>query len=216
MNAKDQISSVDVLSCLKCLESFVVRRAVCSVPTNQLKRIFISIIKEIPTTDVPTWLVTTLSSGSSGRRWPKDEEFSESLQRYRAYANPLDRCKFVLETIELGYGHKERTSFESATIEHVMPQTLSEKWKLDIGADAELVHDKWIDRLGNLTLSGYNSELSNSPFEKKRILLASSNYELNKWIADRRQWTEAELTSRSALLSNRAIVAWPRSISSVT
>ncbi|MEH2568044.1 uncharacterized protein with ParB-like and HNH nuclease domain [Bradyrhizobium sp. AZCC 2289] len=148
LNAGHNISSVDVLSCLKCLESFVVRRAVCGVPTNQLKRIFISIIKEIPTTDVPTWLVTTLSAGSSGRRWPKDEEFSESLQRYRAYANPLDRCKFVLETIELGYGHKERTTFESATIEHVMPQTLSEKWKLDVGPDVELVHEKWIDRLG--------------------------------------------------------------------
>ncbi|WP_442896219.1 HNH endonuclease family protein [Bradyrhizobium sp. AZCC 2289] len=71
-------------------------------------------------------------------------------------------------------------------------------------------------RLGNLTLSGYNSELSNSPFEKKRTLLANSNYELNKWIAERSQWTETELTSRSEELSNRAIVAWPRIIPSVT
>jgi uncharacterized protein with ParB-like and HNH nuclease domain len=209
-NEDDGIAAEEVVNILGCIESFVVRRAVCSVPTNQLKRVFLSLAKEMPETEVLDWLLTTLSGGASGRRWPKDEEFADSLGQYRAYANPIDRCKFVLETLELGYGHKEPASFDAASIEHIMPQTLSAEWKADLGDEWDAVYEKWLDRLSNLTLTGYNSELSNSPFAKKRQLMASSNFELNKWIAAQERWTEQELQNRSVVLFKRAKMAWPR------
>lgn len=203
-------SSVEVSQCLSTIESFAVRRAVCGVPTNQLKRIFLSLAKDMPAIDVPSWLSRTLATGSSGRRWPKNEEFREALFRYRAYASPLDRCKFLLEAFEESHAHKEAVAFESATIEHVMPRTLNPAWKKVLGDRADDVHEKWLDLLGNLTLTGYNSELSNAPFAKKKALLGDSHFEMNKWIASREKWNEVEMRERTELLFERAKEIWPR------
>lgn len=208
--SKGTVTSDDVVKCLATIESFAVRRAVCAVPTNQLKRIFLSVAKDMPSTDIPAWLTTTLGAGSSGRRWPKDEEFKDSLLRYRAYAQPIDRCKFLLETIEEHHGHREPATFESATIEHVMPQKLSAEWRAMLGDGASAIHEKWLDLLGNLTLTGYNSELSNDPFPKKKTLLSDSHFEMNKWIAARERWTEVELRERTDLVFTKAKAIWPR------
>jgi uncharacterized protein with ParB-like and HNH nuclease domain len=209
-HAQGKVPDVDVARCLQLLESYVVRRTVCRVATNQLKKIFLSLTKEFPTEAVSGWLEKTLASGTSGRRWPKDEEFRDALVSYRAYAQPVDRCKFVLETIEAHYGHKELATFATATIEHVMPQTLSLEWQAALGDKAHEVHDRWLDTFGNLTLTGYNSELSNSPFSKKRELLSDSHFELNKWIAAQGQWTEQEIRARTELLFEQARQVWAR------
>jgi len=209
-HSRGAIPAHDVEESLRIIESFAIRRAVCAVPTNQLKRIFLSAAKEVPDAGTPGWLSKFLAGGTSGRRWPKDEEFREMLLRYRAYAQPLDRCKFLLESIEQQYGHKEPSTFGGATIEHVMPQTLTAAWRSMLGKSADETHEKWLDRLGNLTLTGYNSELSNSPFLSKKKLLADSHFEMNKWIADRDCWGEAELTARTAELFAKASLIWPR------
>ena len=131
----------DAANCFEIIESFAVRRAVCGVPTNQLKRIFLTAAKGMPATgEISGWLRTMLADGASGRRWPKDEEFKDFLLRYRAYSNPLTRCKFILESLEDSYGHREPASYASATIEHVMPQTLSPEWRTELGPDAEATH----------------------------------------------------------------------------
>jgi hypothetical protein len=207
-----RLSADEVTRCLKLVESFAVRRAVCAVPTNQLKRIFLAVAKDMPAADVASWLGKTLAGGSSGRRWPKDEEFKDSLLRYRAYAQPLERCKFLLETLEDQHFHKEPATFVTATIEHVMPQTLTAEWRGMLGPEADNLHEKWLDLLANLTLTGYNSELSNYPFAKKRQLLSDSHFEMNKWIAARERWTEAELRERTDIIFTLANQAWPREL----
>jgi hypothetical protein len=164
----------------------------------------------MPDHDVSGWLSKTLATGQSGRRWPKDEEFKDALLRYRAYAQPIDRCKFILETIETGYGHKEPSTFAHATIEHVMPQTLNDDWRHALGEAANATHERWLDLLGNLTLTGYNPELSNSSFSTKRQLLSNSHFEMNKWIAQKETWTETELKERSELLFHQASENWER------
>ena len=205
----DFVSTQDVESCLQIIESFNVRRAVCAVPTNQLKRVFLSMTKDMPATQIPRWLAQALAAGASGRRWPKDDEFRESFQRYRAYAN-VDRCKFLLETIEAQHSHKEQATFDRATIEHVLPQTLSDEWRSTLGDRADEIYDKWLDLLGNLTLSAYNSELSNKPFSEKKKLLGDSHFEMNQWIAARDSWTEADLLERTDELFTRARLIWVR------
>lgn len=209
-HATQTMTAGEVAACIAIIESFAVRRTLCAVPTNQLKRIFLSIAKEMPAADIPRWLSITLAAGHSGRRWPKDDELKDSLARYRAYAQPIDRCKFLLESIEQDYEHKEPATFERATIEHVMPQTLNAEWSSMLGENAASIHEQWLDLLGNLTLSGYNSELFNHPFSKKKALLAESHFEINKWIAARDRWTEVELRERTDALF--AIVAriWAR------
>lgn len=201
----------DVTACLEIIEAFAVRRAICAVPTNQLKRIFLSAAKDMPEKgNIADWLGTMLAEGVGGRRWPKDEEFQDYLLRYRAYSNPIDRCKFILETLEEFNGHKEPASYEKATIEHIMPQTLSPEWRAELGEKADAVHERWLDLLGNLTLSGYNSELYNYPFSVKRGLLSDSHFVMNQWISAQQQWGEAEMNARSTLLFESAKKIWAR------
>lgn len=207
-----RVSTKDVATCLAVIESYAVRRTVCAVPTNQLKRIFLSLTKEMPSRNVAVWLKGTLAQGSSGRRWPKDDEFREALFRYRAYAPPVDRCMFLLECLEASYKHKETVDFGNATIEHVMPRSLTPEWEAMLGSDAAVTHDRWLDCIGNLTLTGYNSELSNFRFEKKKQMLKESHYEMNKWIASHNRWTENEIRERVDALATKAIMIWPRPV----
>ena len=122
----------------------------------------------------------------------------------------MDRCRLILETLENDIGHKEPASFTDATIEHVMPQNLSQEWKTQLGADAAAIHERWLDTFGNLTLTGYNSELSNSGFGKKKQLLADSHFEMNKAIAASATWDEAAIRNRALELFERAQSLWAR------
>ncbi len=209
-HARGDVTTENVQQCLTVIESYTVRRAVCAVPTNQLKRVFLALAKEFANGDAAEWLRATLAGWGAGRRWPKDEEFKDGLLRYRAYGNPVDRCKFILEALEDDYGHKERAAFSNATIEHIMPQSMTEEWQTALGPTASQVHERWLDVIGNLTLTAYNAELSNSPFAKKKTILADSHFELNKEVIAQAQWTEQEITARTAALFKRAKRIWAR------
>lgn len=150
------ISAGDVLGVLAALESFFIRRMVCRVPTNQLKRIFLGLTRELPQEYPVPFVVRYLANGVSGRRWPKDEEFRNEWLVYPAYSGSNDRCRLVLETLEADYAHKEPASFEAATIEHIMPQTLTDHWRNHLGDEAERVHEQFRDTIGNLALTAYN------------------------------------------------------------
>ena len=195
---------------LAMIESFAVRRAVCGVPTNQLKRIFLLLAKDLPQRDVPDWLASTLSAGASGRRWPKDDELRQALARYRAYSAPVDRCKFILESIEDHFEHRERVDYATATIEHVMPQAMTAEWETMLGPESAEAHEQWLDRLGNLTLTAYNGPLSNLPFDHKRGILSQSHFELNRWIAEQEEWTASQISQRGDMLFERVRLIWPR------
>lgn len=208
---RSKLTTTALCECLRTIEAFAVRRTVCDVPTNQLKRIFLQLAKNFHEDDTPAWLRSDLASGLHGARWPKDDEFQLAWQSYRVY-NPtrLDRCKLILETLEEHHGHKEPTAFASATIEHVMPVTLTDDWRAMLGDKAEEVHGLHLHTIGNLTLTGYNSELSNSPFAKKKVMLAGSHFELNKYFADRDTWGAEQILARSKALGERARQVWAR------
>lgn len=113
--------------------------------------------------------------------------------------------------------HKER-NLDSVrlTIEHVMPQTLSPVWQAEIEATmsktdrAAYVHDEVVNTLGNLTLTAYNSELSNRSFaEKKSAWLGDSNLQLNREIAKHKHWGAKEIRTRGRLLATRMNSLWP-------
>lgn len=205
-----KISAIEVTSALDAIESFVIRRAVCGAPTNQLKRVFLALVKDLPEQNPAAHLIANMAAGASGRRWPKDDELQRELFRYRAYSNPVDRCKLLLETIEASYGHKETVDFGTATIEHIMPQTLNDDWVTVLGEEAVSDHERWKDLLSNLTLSGYNSELSNYSFSKKQPMLQSSNFMMNKWIAEQSDWTVKHLETRSQILFEKMKEIWRR------
>ncbi|HEY9605752.1 MAG TPA: HNH endonuclease family protein, partial [Allocoleopsis sp.] len=120
-----------------------------------------------------------------------------------------DRAKLLLESIEESLT-KEQVNPKSLTVEHIAPQKLTREWQQMLGKNYSTVHKKWLHTLGNLTLTGYNSELSNRPFEEKLLLLKTSNLTLNQYFQNIDVWNEETIISRAQYLADIAIKVWPR------
>lgn len=204
------VTTEEMTECVAIIESFAVRRYICGVPTNQLKRIFLSLVDVVQRGHTVTNLRATLAKGTLGRRWPRDDEFKENWVRYRLYSRPVDRCKFILESLEEAHEHKEPVDPSAATIEHIMPQTLTTDWRDALGDAAEEVRERWLHTIGNLTLTAYNSELSNSAFSTKRKMLDESHFELNRGVATNDSWDAAAIEARAGELWSLAQQIWPR------
>ncbi len=116
----------------------------------------------------------------------------------------------ILETIEANFEHHEEVRLDEITIEHVMPQTLSAEWESMLGANALAVHAEWLHTIGNLTLTGYNPELSNKSYSEKRAVYALSHFELNRYFANFDSWGQPMIADRAAALFRFALQLWPR------
>ena len=90
-----------------------------------------------------------------------------------------------------------------------MPQTLTGEWQISLGTDWETTHELLLHTLGNLTLTAYNSELSNEAFEKKRLRLSESHLEINKSFASNQSWNREDIEKRSEDLAELALTIWP-------
>ena len=121
------------------------------------------------------------------------------------------RCKLILDALETSYGHKEPAALDAATIEHVMPQTLTQQWRnmLAENGDPDKAHVLLVDTIGNLTLTAYNSELSNLGFQEKKEFYATSNYSLNGCFAAYLVWNAEQIEDRASKLWERAKEIWP-------
>jgi uncharacterized protein with ParB-like and HNH nuclease domain len=207
-NANGRLSSKQLLGCLKAIETYIVRRAVCGIPTQALNRYFPTIYKSLDRTDVAESLKNTLKKGTGAQRMPDDEEFNQHLRERSLYGYKI--LRYVLEQIE-NYENKEIVDFGKLQIEHVMPQTLSEDWKKVLGDNWELLHQKYLDNLGNLTLTGYNPEYSNKSFVEKRDAengFRNSRLRLNSDLAKLNTWNEEEIKRRAERLSKVALEIW--------
>ena len=128
---------------------------------------------------------------------------------YGKNAKTNDRVKLILETIERRMT-KEMVDTDNLTIEHIMPQKLTANWEDMLGYNHEQIHKTWLHTLGNLTLTGYNSGLSNKQFSDKVSLLKDSNVSLNKYFSDKNVWNKEEIEKRANYLADLAIEIWSR------
>lgn len=207
-----KIKESEFIEILAILENFILRRFICDVPTRGLNRVFIRLYSATQKDQGLTGLrfVDCLKSSLQTQGYPSDSEFEKGLQTTPLYGgNRSEKGRLILEAIERNYGHKERVSFEEVSIEHIMPQILTEDWKKMLGEDAEADHELLKHTLGNLTLTGYNSEMSNAPFSKKRNFYIDSHFELNKCFDLTEIWTRQEIENRSRELCNHALKIWP-------
>lgn len=207
------LSNIQFAEILKTLENYLLRRAVCGFPSNQLNKIFPETFKKLQQ-DYPNDLVLGLKSFLQTRGYPKDAEFRNSLMTAKFYGgSPLNiRTELILETIEQHFGHKEMINFETTktSIEHIMPQTLSLQWQKHLGEDWEITYEINQHNLGNLTLVavGYNSQMSNDNFENKRQVLINSHIDLNKYFQNINQWSREAIEVRSADLADKCLEIW--------
>lgn len=196
---------------LTIIESYVFRRAICGIPTNALNKIFATMGKEIDKTNYLESFKTRLVSMDKYRRFPEDEEFKQNLVVKDLYHYP--RRNYWLRKLE-NYQHKEPITVENYTIEHIMPQSenLSKEWKTELGPNWKEIHKRYLHTLGNLTLTGYNSELSKRPFIEKRDMnggFKDSHLRLNSDLASLDHWNEQEIENRAQRLSELATIVWP-------
>ena len=134
----------------------------------------------------------------------------EGLLAYDLYEGSRpEKRRLIFETFEQDHEHKEPAEIRGLTVEHVMPQHLTDEWREALGPYANATHTRLLHTLGNLTLTGYNPELSNRPFSEKRRLFQDSNLAMNRDIANESEWGPEQIRSRAERLAARAIKIWP-------
>ncbi len=205
-----KISKSDFISILKLVEAYVFRRAICGVPTNSLNKTFATISKEVNKAEYLESVFAAFLLKDSYKRLPSDEEFVRELIIKDVY-NFRNR-NYLLRKLE-NFNRKEIVDIEAYTIEHIMPQNknLSPEWRQDLGANWEEVQKTYLHTLGNLTLTRYNSELSDRPFKEKRDMeggFADSPLRLNKGLGKLEAWNEDEITKRARTLADLALQVW--------
>ncbi|MFK4121878.1 DUF262 domain-containing protein [Streptomyces longwoodensis] len=212
-----ELDSAETARALAYIESFLVRRMICRIPTNNLNRIFQSVPGQLPL-DVPVTDGLHRLLSSENRFWPDDVELREKIRTAPFYQyGRWQQRKLVLQRLEESYGHPEPVNFAAAqlTIEHVMPQSPEDAWLRALAEDAgqeetaEQLHAQYQHTLGNLTLTAVNAELSNHPFGRKQDLLRGSHLEMNRRIAATERWGVREILARADELADHAIALWP-------
>jgi uncharacterized protein with ParB-like and HNH nuclease domain/predicted transport protein len=203
-----KISKEDFVFVLKLIISYVFRRVVCGVPTNSLNKTFAKLYSEINSNDFIESLVAILELKDSYFRFPKDDEFMTNFLEKDIYNMRIRN--YILDKLE-NYEHKEKINVDEYTIEHIMPQTLTNEWKKELGEKWEEVYDKYLHGLGNLTLTGYNSEYSNASFKEKRDMkkgFKESHLMLNKDLAKLETWNKKEIEKRAKKLIETSKEIW--------
>ena len=143
---------------------------------------------------------------------PRDEEVQEGIRTRKAYGGGATRSAFAVlcELMEAEHG-EESPARDRLTIEHVMPQKLTDEWKQALGGDAEEIHGRHRDRLTNLTLSGdvTNAVMGTGTFNAKREVYRNSSIGITRCLADEMEWNEEALERRAEELARRALDRWP-------
>jgi len=204
----------DLLRAVRLVESYVFRRAVCGIPTNSLNKTFATFRRALDKNRYLESIEAHFLSLPSYRRFPRDEEFERELKRRDVY-NFRSRS-YWLRRIE-NYGRKEPVPVDEYTIEHILPQNenLSPEWQKALGPNWKKVQETWLHTLGNLTLTGYNSEYSDRPFPEKRDMpggFRESPLRLNQGLGAVEVWNEEAIQARADRLAKLALEVWPAPI----
>ena len=206
-----RIEKLDLIEILRLVESYVFRRAICGIPTNTLNKVFASLMTEVDKSNYLKSLQAAFQKLSSTRRYPLNSEFREAFFIKDVYN--FSRCNYLLRKLE-EYEHKESINPTDYTIEHVMPQNpnLSDEWKEELGENWQEIQEKYLHTIGNLTLTGYNPELRDRSFKKKKEHkpggFRDSRLRLNNSLVQAEKWNEQAIRARAEELAEKACKIW--------
>ena len=206
------IDAITMARIVELVISYVFRRAVCQIPTNSLNKTFATFTSGLDKTNYLGEIEVKFSLMENYRRFPDDREFTQALEHNDLYH--FKRCIYMFDKLE-NNGAKEHATVSSYTIEHIMPQNPepSENWRQALGEDWQNVQRTWLHTLGNLTLTGYNSEMSDHDFADKRDSekgFRFSPLRLNEGLGQLESWNAEEIQHRAERLAQRALVIWHR------
>lgn len=206
------LDHAEFLKLLDTVTSYIFRRAVCRIATNSHNKTFAGMSSGIRKDDYLASAQAQLLKLKSYRRFPSDAEFRDALVSGDLYN--FRRRSYLLRILE-NHGNKEHVTIENYTIEHILPQNedLSQSWRDALGDDWKDIQAKYLHTLGNLTLTGYNSEYSDHPFLKKRDMkggFGESPLRLNRGLEKLEAWNVDEILSRADRLASQAVTIWSR------
>ena len=207
---RDLLSIKDFEGIVRLVESYVFRRAVCDIPTNSLNKTFANCSRFIKKEHYVESVRAHFLLQPSYRRFPKDREFSDAIKNRNLYN--FRSQKYYLRKLE-NYKRKESVNVNEYTIEHILPQNenLSQKWKQALGENWKEIQEKYLHTLGNLTLTGYNSEYGDKFWTEKRDTekgFKNSPLHLNEGLRQLDTWGEEEIKHRAEQLAQKALQVW--------
>ena len=202
----------DFKKILQVVISYLWRRAICEIPTNSLSKTFATLYQAVDKDDYVNSVIKAFVFKSSYKRFPSDYEVREKLQTKDIYHFRLR--KYLLEALE-NYYHKEPIDLNTAnyTIEHIMPQNIEHNlsWQQMLGEDWQEVHSLYLHTLGNLTITGYNAEMSNKSFGEKvngESGFKHSHLKLNESIVQCDVWNKKAIQRRTNILTDIILKIW--------
>ena len=207
--SKNKLPLDDFIEAVRYIESYVFRRLVCSIPTNSHNMTFATFGRSLDKSRYLESMLVHFQELPSYRRFPSDEEFSREIKVRNLYNN---RTSYWLRRLE-NHGRKEPVPVDEYTVEHILPQNqnLSVAWRDALGEEWQRVQETWLHTLGNLTLTGYNTEYRDRPFAEKRDMkggFRESPLRMNENLGELDTWNEDTICARAKRLTNKALKVW--------
>ncbi len=208
------INKDEFVKVLELIQSFCWRRFIVGLPTNALNKIFMSLYEKVNKEHYLISIEENLLKKSGIQRFPKDFEITEALKSKDLYNIKSKNRLYFFERLE-NFDNNERVSIDGSsniTIEHIFPQNPDPKWKIDLKDEYDIIKQKYLHTIANLTLSGNNGRLGNKPFKLKRDLenygYKESRLWLNKKLSQLDKWNIKELENRYKLICERFLKIW--------
>lgn len=204
------ITKMDFIEILKCCESYVFRRAISGIPTNSLNKTFMMLINKINPHKYLNSVKAYMIMLDSYKLFPDDERFKNDFVIKDIYNMRIRN--YVLSKLE-NFNNKAPINIENFTIEHIMPQNKNPlpEWKQALGANWQEIQKKYLHSIGNLTLTAYNSEMSDNPFVEKLEMAGGfkeSALRINSYVIKQATWNESTITARANELFDMAKKIW--------
>lgn len=198
----------DTAEIMRLTIAYVVRRAICEIPTNSMNKTFATMKNNIQADDYLNSVKAAFYFADTYKRFPNDEEFKAALCERNMYSIRIS--KYFLVKLE-NEGNKEPIPYVGYTTEHILPQNknMRDEWKAALGENYAEIQAKYLNTLGNLTLTRYNSEMGDKPFtEKLEVYRESAMHHLNKYVVQQTTWNEGAIVERGKILSECACEVW--------
>lgn len=229
----------EIYNVLDVIENYWARRIICGFPANTMNKTFsvlhsdiIRIITEhdkrgipvsVPYSEIMKYVLLRKQGTAT---FPNDSLLESEFKTRQIYKIPIDYRYFLFERLENENSLEgddtivPRMREGKVTIEHVMPQTLTQNWKDALGGQWEDIHTTYLHTFANLTLTGYNSQYGNHTFlEKKNGYIdkkgnqvfgfKDSAFRLSNYLKTVDSWTLTEILERQQILFKKFLGLWP-------
>ena len=207
----NNLNKEEFILMIQLTESYLLRRLICSIPTPSLNKTFAKMYNELDKENYLESYQANLILKVNYQRMPNDEEFGRNFAERNIYDLQAKNKLYIFDKFE-NWG-KERNPIEGYTIEHIMPQNpnLSREWQIDLGPNYKEIQNKYLHTIGNLTLTGYNSELSDKSFLEKRDMeggYSESVFRINIPLRNLESWNEEEIKNRTQYFIKKSYEIW--------